>query len=115
MFGNFKYRVWNKIEKSYSHTGIFVNQNGEFADNLQKYNLNQDNYVIEPCTNFTDVDGKLLYENDIVEFYLSSFKSRKIIGKIRYDLFGFFIYEKTGGIMHFTKQQYTLVGNSNYE
>lgn len=114
MFANFKYRIWNKPKKEYVSEEVLVNQDGKIINTSHPYRIYQDDYVVEPCTNFTDINNVLIYENDIVEFYLDPLKSRKITGKIRYDLFGFFIYEKLGGVLCFTKRDYTVIGNANF-
>ena len=110
------FRVWDKKNNKYLHLNSqAVTNMGELLirdhSNLEQYQkVNNDDYEIEYCTGYKDVDGKYLYVNDYISFQLGL----KIVrARIIYDHFAFRIAEIRGGYMDFTQQKYTLLGNSH--
>ena len=111
---NFKFRVWDKKNNKYltdqsaiTNDGLLIKET-YYIDKFQV--LNSDDYEIEYCTGYKDVDGKYLYVNDFVEFKLGL---KMVRGRIIYDNFAFWVYEFRGGIMAFTQQKYISLGNYN--
>jgi len=108
------YRVRDKKNNRYSPKSQFaILDDGKLIITLGGYyehftNTNQDDYLVEYCTGYKDVDGKYLYVNDYVEFQLGL---KRIRCRIIYDHFSFKLAEIRGGYMDFTQQKYTLIGN----
>ena len=127
-----KYRIWSKSSQCYTNdpaypgsslhcaSNYYLDQDGNLVDfittiggdpdNATKGPIDQDDYVIEPCTGFKATDGQYLYVNDLVSFPLGIKTSR---GKIIYDHFCFWIVERQGGVLKFDQKQYTRLGNAN--
>jgi len=108
------FRVWDKKNNRYLYLlGQALTNMGELLlsedPNSGVYiKTNIDDYLIEYCTGYKDVDGKYLYINDYVEFQLGL---KRIRCRILYDHFCFKLAEIRGGYMDFTQQKYTLIGN----
>ena len=106
------FRVWDKKNNRYlsdqsaiTNDGLLIKET-YYVDKFQV--LNNDDYEIEYCTGYKDVDGKYLYVNDYVSFQLGL----KIVrARIIFDHFSFKIAEIRGGYMDFNQQKYTLLGN----
>lgn len=65
------YRIWDIALMQYSRAegGYFVNLNGYVHDNLTDDNANrQDMFIIQRCTGEQDVNGKYIYEGDIIQY-----------------------------------------------
>jgi len=110
------FRVWDIKNKRYvqnctqaiTNRGKLIISDSDFYQHFT--NTNQDDYVIEYCTGYKDVDGKYLYVNDYVEYKLGL---KMVRARILYDYFAFRLAEIRGGYMDFTQQKYTLLGNSH--
>lgn len=66
MNDRFKFRCWDKPRGVYEDAPKLLNQKGE----LISYNVRNDLsnfYDIEQCTGLKDKNGKLIYENDIID------------------------------------------------
>lgn len=110
------FRVWDKKNNKYLDLySQAVTNMGELLINdcsdLRYYQkVNNNDYEVEYCTGYKDIDGKYLYVNDYVSFQLGL----KIVrARIIYDHFAFRLAEIRGGYMDFTQQKYTLLGNNN--
>lgn len=112
------FRVWdNKNNRYLNLLGQAITNMGELLlsedpSSRQYINANIDDYLIEYCTGYKDVDGKYLYVNDYVEFKLGL---KMVQAKIVYEHFGFWLYEIRGGMMPFYKYNYKVTGNSHNE
>ena len=66
----FKFRVWDALINEYRKEGtIQLSGNGQpfiIDGNMQPQDI--DNVIIEQCTGLKDKNGKLIYENDIVQY-----------------------------------------------
>jgi len=108
------FRVWDKKNNKYLQESQFaILDNGKLIVTHSGYyehftNTNQDDYLVEYCTGYQDINGKYLYINDYVEYQLGL---KRIRCRIIYDHFSFKLAEIRGGYMDFTQQKYTLVGN----
>lgn len=108
------FRVWDKKNNRYlsdqsaiTNDGLLIKET-YYVDKFQV--LNNDDYEIEYCTGYKDVDGKYLYVNDYVSFQLGL---KMIKGRIVFDNFRFWIYEVCGGCMEFNRHEYKVIGNYN--
>jgi len=129
---NIKYRIWSKSSQCYTHepcypgsslhcaSNYYLDSDGNIVDfittiggdpdNATRGPIDQEDYVVEPCTGFKATDGEYLYVNDLVEFPLGIKTSR---GKIIYDHFCFWIVERQGGVLKFDQKKYIRLGNFN--
>lgn len=67
MNDRFKFRIWNKKFKKYLGDDSFfmIDQRGILKCNNRTQPINC--YIVESCTGLKDIQGTLMYENDIVE------------------------------------------------
>lgn len=112
------FRVWDKKNNKYLDLySQAVTNMGELLINdcsdLRYYQkVNKNDYEIEYCTGYKDIDGKYLYVNDYVEFKLGL---KMVQARIIYEHFGFWLYEIRGGVMPFYKYDYKITGNLHDE
>ena len=69
-----KYRIYNKKENKYCEPyDYFVYPNGDvyFVDDrdweTSLMGVDQNDFVVEQCTNEKDINGNLIFENDIIK------------------------------------------------
>jgi len=105
-----KFRIWDKINKCYIDKSVrqAVSFDGKLL--IEGKEVSEDDYQIEPCTNFKSVDNQLIYVNDYVEWRLGL---KMVQARVTFNHFGFWVYEIRGGCMTFTQQDYTIIGNQN--
>ena len=66
-----KFRVWDKVAKRYIQSeewcincfGVLHFQSEFLGDDIPR---NEDDYIIEQCTGLKDLNGKLIYQGDVV-------------------------------------------------
>ena len=72
MNDRFKFRVWNKIKKTYSdipYGSYALSDSGELLwieSNCDCSETNTEDYIVEQCTGLHDENGKLIFEGDVV-------------------------------------------------
>lgn len=65
----YRFRVWNEDRKEYVKDRLFLTQNGTLCyENGTAFIFR---YVIELCTGKTDEHGDLIYEGDIIQFFIN--------------------------------------------
>lgn len=111
MENRFRFRVWNKTEK------VYLKMPEMHCDNTSCFLSVMEDEVLEQCTGLRDINGRFIYENDIV----------KITGDImtidlRYDnklyvvnysdlSFGFDMVGEEKGTLYCECWDYEVVGN----
>lgn len=97
MNSRFKFRVWDDTNKRYlpASDAIIDGRTG------MKFHgpIFSAVYIIEQCTGLTDLNGKLIYEGDIVEFTYFDYngKDYQIEGTIEYGEFGLMLRKVNKG------------------
>ena len=106
----YKFRVWDKTNKKYLNELVLQTITSDGRLLIDGKEVSEDDYQVEPCTNFKSVDNQFIYVNDYIEFKLGL---KMVRARVVYDNFGYWIYEIRGGCMVFNQQNYTIIGNQN--
>ena len=103
------YRIWDIRNKYYiSNKDFFVNLNGNVG-HLRSYQKDE-YYIIQRCTGEQDVNGKYIYEGDIVETHPNVVSSIQAI--VNFDT-GNFVIEDLQGYEELTfEDTLTIIGNN---
>lgn len=110
-----KYRIWSDESKSFvsaeaedcflcpdGEWGCYVPENHAYKM-CEIYAYHKDNSVLEMCIGHNDVNGKLIFEGDVVKVQYSFYNGlrdveREKCGKIRWDDFGFVVEDRYGAL-----------------
>ena len=103
------YRIWDIRNKYYiSNKDFFVNLNGNVG-HLRSYQKDE-YYIIQRCTGEQDVNGKYIYEGDIVETHPNVVSSIQAI--VNFNT-GNFVIEDLQGYEELTfEDTLTIIGNN---
>lgn len=66
MNDRFRFRVWDKDRKRYTSVMPVVLCNDRYTREIAMPDNGDGQYVIEQCTGLRDMNGKLVYEGDVV-------------------------------------------------
>lgn len=87
MKNRFKFRAWVKSENTMiAHREVIERAHFQFEDRI-----GEDNDIVMQCTGLEDRSGKLVYEGDIVEYYVYHEYDEVdcSIGVVEFDEFGY--------------------------
>ena len=112
----FKFRVWDNINKRYDKSLDLIDKDGDlcYQDGGKYCNgEHPDDFTIEQCTGLKDKNGKLIYEGDVLGFYI---KTRPVYvqwdsDKCRFVLRRFDIEGWEISLIQDTASRYTIIGN----
>lgn len=104
------YRIWDIQAQQYVHPmeGYYINLNGDILNMF--YRIKLEDYIIQRCTGEKDVNGKYIYEGDIVETHPNVVSSIQAI--VNFNT-GNFVIEDLQGYEELTfEDALTVIGNN---
>lgn len=117
MNDRFRFRAWNKTAKRYvDDVGELLFRKDGCVYSIGFKPTNNHEYIIEQCMGRKDVNGKLIYEGDIVRANLPQFYSKDVFhlttGLVCWNGFGFSLQEKYSTcIMGHAQPYIEVIGN----
>jgi len=109
------YRIWSIQAQQYVHPmeGYYINLNGDILNMF--YRIKSEDYIIQRCTGEQDVNGKYIYQGDIVEYDIRKrFEEGRKRGVVEYFMSRLYVRQLNNGnnydIDRFSK--YTIIGNN---
>ena len=61
------YRIYSKVDNSYNH-GVYQDNDGQVISKHRNIICVQDNYIVQQCTGYKDLDGTLTYDGDNLNY-----------------------------------------------
>ncbi|MCD0434336.1 YopX family protein [Lacticaseibacillus paracasei subsp. paracasei] len=121
-----KFRAWDKVHECYLYdvqnaydtlSGCVKDENGEDAGYDEECFagfLDNDQYVVEQFTGLTDMNGRKIYEGDILDIGLRNQDGKPVIAPVSYETYaaGYVLDNGGNGIWQRLTEDCEVIGNT---